>query len=150
MFGADVIKQEGQGYTTDADGNNNVWAIDAAKMEETEAPNLFLVTGGGLAVAASLIAVTAALPTNEAAFVYNKAEKSENIEKSVVWKDLDEVKNFDEKSLSITDMYEAPAAAIADIADVAVEQGNLDGSATADLDQAMPADVSASTELAVG
>ena len=62
MFGADVIKQEGQGYTTDADGNSNVWAIDAAKMEETEAPNLLLVTGGGLAVAASLIAVTAALP----------------------------------------------------------------------------------------
>ena len=47
-------------------------------------------------------------------------------------------------------MYEAPAAAIADIADAAVEQGNLDGSATADLDQAMPADVSASNELAVG
>lgn len=78
-------------------------------MEETEGPNLLLVTGSGLAVAASLIAVTAALPKNEAAFVYGKTEQSVNIEKSVVWKDLDDVKNFDEKNLTITDLYEAPA-----------------------------------------
>ena len=67
--------KDNQGYTTDADGNNNVFAIDSAKMEESEGPNLLLVAGAGLAVATSLIAVTAVLLKNEAAFVYNKAEQ---------------------------------------------------------------------------
>ena len=44
-------------------------------MEESEGPNLLLVAGAGLAVATSLIAVTAVLLKNEAAFVYNKAEQ---------------------------------------------------------------------------
>ena len=42
-------------------------------MEDNKCPNLLLVAGSGLAVAASLITVTAVLPKNETAFVYNKA-----------------------------------------------------------------------------
>lgn len=66
--------KDNQGYTTDADGNSNVFAIDSAKIEESEGPNLLLVAGAGLVIATSLIAVTSALPKIDGAFVYNKAE----------------------------------------------------------------------------
>ena len=42
-------------------------------MEETEDPNLLLVARSGLAVATTLITVTAVLPKSEAAVLYNKA-----------------------------------------------------------------------------
>ena len=53
----------------------------------------------------------------------------------MVYKDIDEIKNFDLKNRAITDTYDAPAtkiAPLADVADVAVNSGDA---AAADFDQ---------------